>query len=112
MAKKKIHELTDINRELQKVVNSGKMLIGARETMKALEGKEPKLVIYASNCPERIKGDFKDMCKDSGIAIYEYPANNSELGLACGKPYSIASLCVIDVGGSEILQLLPVDSKE
>ena len=43
-AKKNSHE-SNINRELQKVANSGKILIGARETVKALEGKEAKLII-------------------------------------------------------------------
>lgn len=101
-------ELSDVNRELQKVVNSGKMLIGAKETMKALSRKEAKIVIHASNCPEEIKGAFKgiDKKEKKKIALYEYPANSLELGLACGKPYSIASLCITDTGESEILRLL------
>lgn len=101
-------ELSDVNRELQKVVNSGKILIGARETIKALRRKEAKIVIHASNCPEEIRGEFKDIDKKEKkkIAHYEYPANSLELGLACGKPYSIASLCITDTGESELLRLL------
>lgn len=101
-------ELSDVNRELQKVVNSGKILIGAKETIKALRGKEGKIVIHASNCPEEMKEEFKDIAKKENekIALYEYPANSLELGLACGKPYSIASLCITDTGESEILRLL------
>ena len=101
-------ELSDVNRELQKVVNSGKMLIGAKETIKALRRKDAKIVIHASNCPEEIKEEFKDIDKKEKkkIALYEYPANSLELGLACGKPYSIASLCITDTGESEILRLL------
>ncbi len=101
-------ELSDVNRELQKVVNSGKIRIGAKETIKALRRKEAKIVIHASNCPEEIKEEFKDIDKNEKekIALYEYPANSLELGLACGKPYSIASLCITDTGGSEILRLL------
>ncbi len=106
-AKKKSHEVSDVNREIQKVVNSGKILIGARETMKALDGKGAKLVIHSTNCPEKLKDEFKVMCKEGDIPLYGYHANSTELGLACGKPYSIASLCVIEVGESEILRLLP-----
>ncbi len=105
-AKKNSHE-SNINRELQKVANNGKILIGARETVKALEGNEAKLVIYASNCPKELKADFRERCNGTDALIYEYPANSAELGLACGKPFTIASLCVVDVGGSEILRLLP-----
>ncbi len=100
-------ELADVNRELQKVVNGGELLIGAKETVKALRRKEAKLVIYASNCPEKLRDNFNDA--DSGereeVTYYKYPANSLELGLACGKPYSIASLCITDAGESEILRL-------
>lgn len=99
-------EFSDVNRELQKVVNGGELLIGAKETVKALRRREAKLVIYASNCPEELKDKFKDV--DSGeaeVIYYKYPANSLELGLACGKPYSIASVCVTDAGESEILRL-------
>jgi large subunit ribosomal protein L30e len=107
-AKKGLVELSDVNRELQKVVSSGKILIGSKETIKALGRKGAKIVIHASNCPEEIKQVFKDRYeKENGeITIYEYPANSLELGLACGKPYAIASLCITETGTSEILRIL------
>jgi large subunit ribosomal protein L30e len=107
-AKKGLVELSDVNRELQKVVSSGKILIGSKETIKALGRKGAKIVIHASNCPEEIKQVFKDRYeKENGeITIYEYPANSLELGLACGKPYAIASLCITETGASEILRIL------
>ncbi|MDI6811078.1 MAG: 50S ribosomal protein L30e [archaeon] len=105
-AKKGSVELSDVNRELQKVVSSGKILIGSKETIKALRGRGAKIVIHASNCPEEIKKVFNDKKENGEITIYEYPANSLELGLACGKPYAIASLCITDTGASEILRLL------
>ena len=107
-AKKGLVELSDVNRELQKVVSSGKILIGSKETIKALGRRGAKIVIHASNCPEEIKQVFKDRYeKGNGeITIYEYPANSLELGLACGKPYAIASLCITETGASEILRVL------
>lgn len=105
-AKKGSVELSDVNRELQKVVSSGEILIGSKETIKALRRKEAKIVIHASNCPEEIKKVFNDKKENGEITIYEYPANSLELGLACGKPYAIASLCITDTGASEILRLL------
>ncbi|MFZ2070086.1 MAG: 50S ribosomal protein L30e [Halobacteriota archaeon] len=106
-AKRNSDELSDVNRELQKVVNSGKVVIGARETLRTLMGAGAKLVIHASNCPERLKEEFSALCKEEDVPLYVYPANSTELGLACSKPYSIASLCIINVGESEILRLLP-----
>lgn len=108
--KSKSVEISDMNRELQKVLKSGKVLIGSNETLKALSGGEVvvKAVIYASNCPEEIKGGFKEVTnqKKGNIPFYEYPVNSLELGLACGKPYSIASLCIRDTGKSDILRLI------
>jgi len=108
--KTKSVEISDTNRELQKVLKSGKVLIGTNETLKALrvKGKEVKAVIYASNCPEEIKEGFKGITKrkKGNPPFYEYPVNSLELGLACGKPYSIASLCILDAGKSDILRLV------
>ncbi|MBA7525317.1 hypothetical protein ES705_17468 [subsurface metagenome] len=105
-------ELSDVEMELQKVISSGKVLIGTRETIKAIRsggGKGDKIVIHASNCPGELKAKLKEMDsneENERIIVYEYPANDIELGLACGKPYSIASLCIIDTGESELLRVL------
>ncbi len=115
-AKKSSVALSDVNRELQKVLNNGKVLIGSKETIKAFMRNEAKIIIHASNCPEKTKRVFEDAeTEENGErTIYEYPANSLELGLACGKPYPIASLCITDTGDSEILRLLTpnVHSKE
>ena len=102
-AKKSSVELSDVNRELQKVLNNGKVLIGSKETI-----REAKVIIHASNCPEKIKRVFEDADTEEygEPTIYEYPTNSLELGLACGKPYSIASLCITNTGDTEILRLL------
>ena len=113
--KSKSVEISDMNRELQKVLKSGKVLIGSNETLKALrgEGAAVKAAIYASNCPEGIKKGFKEITKQKkgNIPFYEYPVNSIELGLACGKPYSIASLCILDTGKSDILRLIEKEKK-
>lgn len=107
---KELVEIADLNRELQVVIKTGKVLIGSRETLKAIERKEARVVIHSFNCPEEIKKNFRgegeEGKKKGGFVVYEYPANNIKLGLACGKPYSVASLCITEVGESEILSLL------
>jgi len=105
-------ERSDVNRELQKVLKNGKALIGSKETMKAVIRRKAKIVIHASNCPEKIKRLFEDTNnknENGEVIVYEYPASSLELGLACGKPYPIASLCITDTGDSEILRLLTPD---
>ena len=106
MTKPKRVEYADVNRELQKVISDGKVVLGARETKKALRRRDAKLVIHASNCPQSLKYEIKELCEEAGVPIHEYHANSIELGLACGKPYSVASLCVLDTGGTDILRVL------
>ena len=136
-AGKKAVELSDVNRELQKVVSSGKVRLGSRKTLKSLRERAKvgagagagagaragaKIVIYASNCPAEIKEAFTgtgtstgaEQSKNGGgeTIFYEYPANSHELGLACKKPFSVASLCILETGGSEISRLLSVSDEE
>jgi large subunit ribosomal protein L30e len=101
-------ELSAVDRELQKVLSNGKVLIGSNETLKAFNNKEAKVIIHASNCPVVIRRVFEDAGGNGNgeLIIYEYPANSIELGLACGKPYPIASLCITDTGDSEIARIL------
>jgi large subunit ribosomal protein L30e len=101
-------ELSALNRELQKVLNNGNMLIGSKETMKAFMRNEARIIIHASNCPGEIKKIFEETFKKENgeLTVYEYPANSLELGLACGKPYPVASLCITDTDNSEIVRLL------
>ncbi len=104
MTKSKKVEHSELIRELQKVVNEGKVVLGARETKKALKRGDAKLVIHASNCP--LSDDLKELCEKGGVPIHEYHANSIELGLTCGKPYSVASLCVLDLGDTDLLRVL------
>ena len=100
--------LSDVHRELQKVLHRGEVLLGSKETVKAVLNDEARVVIHASKCPERVKQIFADAARngDEDLIVYEYPANSLELGLACGKPYSIASLCIIDPSDSAIVHVL------
>ncbi|HDS46124.1 MAG TPA: 50S ribosomal protein L30e [Methanomicrobia archaeon] len=101
-------ELSDVHRELQKVLHQGTVLLGSKETVQAVLNDEARVVIHASNCPEQVKQVFTDAVinGDEELIVYEYPANSLELGLACGKPYSVASLCITDPGDSAIVRVL------
>ena len=87
-------------------MSDGKVVLGARETKKALRRADAKLVIHASNCPQSLRYEIKELCDKAGVPIHAYHADSRELGLACGKPYSVASLCVLDTGGTDILRVL------
>jgi large subunit ribosomal protein L30e len=91
----------DIKRALRNVQETGQISMGSKETIKALKKNKVKLVIVSKNCPP----DEVAALKGFKVPIYTYDGSNAELGAACGKPFSVAALAVIDGGKSDILTL-------
>ena len=88
----------DIQKALRIAVDTGDVVFGVNQTRKAIEEKKAKLVVVASNCP------FADLKSQTKVKVYEFKGSNAELGAACGKPFYISVLAVIDPGDSTILQ--------
>lgn len=93
----------DINRALRTVVATGKVYIGSDQTAKAVKKGEAKLVILAANNPHGAA--ILESSNRKGIPVYEFPGKGTELGPACGKPFPVGVLAVVDAGESDILQL-------
>ena len=91
----------DIKRALRNVQETGEISMGMKETIKALKKKKVKLVIVSKNCPHIDVSAFKAY----KVPIYTYDGSNAELGAACGKPFSVSTLAIIDGGKSDILTL-------
>lgn len=93
----------DVQRSLRTAVGTGKVLIGADQTEKAVANGEAKLVILAGNCIAA--PDIRKAASDKKIPVYDYQGMGTQLGPACGKPFAISALAVIDAGESDILAL-------
>lgn len=92
----------DINKAIKTAVTSGKVVFGLEQTLKSLSAGSAKLIITSSNCPEKHMvriNEYKDVAKHS------FSGNNIELGSACGKPFAVSVLSVINAGSSDILAL-------
>ena len=87
----------DLNRALRAASKTGKLLFGAEQAKKAIETKEAKLIILASNSPN------PELKEQGSVQYMEFPGTNIELGAACGKPFSISVVTVIDAGDSQLL---------
>jgi len=88
----------DIVRALKTAASSGDVRIGLAETKKSVRNREAKMVVVASNCPE--KDSFEGL---QGVKLLAYPGTNVELGAACGKPFPISALAIVSPGESNIL---------
>lgn len=92
----------DINKALKTAVTTGKVLFGYEQTMKSLTTKKAKLIIVSQNCPD---DHLTQIDGQKEVPYYRFSGNNIELGSACGKPFSVSMLSVLNPGESEILSL-------
>lgn len=89
--------MIDVARALKLAVDTGDVRFGLRSVRQAVIGGKARLVVVASNSPDPLKG--------MGAKVYAFPGTNAELGAACGKPFSVSALAVLDPGDSNILSV-------
>ena len=98
--------MVDISRELKVALSTGKVVLGSKQTIKAILRGEAKLVVIAANAPAEIKNDVEYYAKLAQIPVFTFPGSSWELGAACGKPFKVSTLAIIDPGESQILNFV------
>jgi large subunit ribosomal protein L30e len=79
---------------LRNAVNEKNIIIGSKQTIKNLKLKKVKLVFIANNCPENLKKDIDYYSKQTGIKVEMFEGTAKQMGVFCGKPFSIAVLAI------------------
>ncbi len=106
-------QVGDIEKELVNALKTGKVILGSRKTLKLVKLGKAKAVIVAENAPPEIRDDIIYYARLSNIPVYVYPGTSLELGAVCGKPFTVASLAILDPGNSRIIDLIEaVQSQE
>jgi large subunit ribosomal protein L30e len=90
----------DIAHALKLALTTGRVKVGLEESLTSAKAKEAKLLIVATTCPDATLLKEK---KVGSVPIYHYEGTAADLGAACGKPFPISTLAVIDAGSSAIL---------
>ncbi len=88
---------TDISKVLRSALSTGKVVIGIKQTRDAVKKGKAQVVVVSSACAKQNLLEFK------GTAMIKYSGSGVDLGVACGKPFSISALAVLEPGDSEIL---------
>ncbi len=84
-------ELTKI---IKNAVKENKVILGYNRTIKEIKTKKPKLVVYANNIPKDKLENIIHNTKLAKIDVEEYPDDSVNLGLVCGKPFSVSVLVI------------------
>lgn len=92
----------DLAHALKVALETGTVRIGLQETLDAAASKKARLLIVTKTCPdstllkERMRGK---------IPVYHFEGTAVDLGQACGRPFPISAMAILDPGSSAILTL-------
>lgn len=95
----------DVSKEIRQAVDTSKVILGTDKSRKALKLGQAKLVITASNCQSEVLEDIKHYAGLANIPVHIFAGDSAELGLACGKPFLVSVLAILEPGSSNILSL-------
>ncbi len=92
----------DLNHALKVALETGKVELGLSETRAAAQAKKAKLLIVTRTCPD---AELRRERAIGRIPVYHFDGTAVDLGQACGKPFPISAMAVLDPGSSAILTL-------
>ena len=92
----------DLAHALKVALDTGKVRVGLTETLAAAKANKARLVIVAKTCPDPT---LKEERRIGKVPVYHYDGTAVELGQACGRPFPISAMAVLDPGSSAILTL-------
>lgn len=83
---------------LKFVVRTGKVVIGARKTLKMAKHSKVKYIVMVVNAPENLRQDIEYYAKISEVKVIRFPGTNKDLGTIIGKPFGVAVMGIVDPG--------------
>ncbi len=94
--------VASIEVELKRILKTGKVIIGAKKSIRAIKLGKAKGVILASKIPKEIEDDVLYYARLSNIKVIRFHGSSHELGMAIGKPFPVTTIAVIDSGDSTL----------
>jgi large subunit ribosomal protein L30e len=92
----------DLAHALKVALETGTVKLGVEESRAAVEAKKAKMLIVASTCPDERLVRERAIGK---VPVFHYPGTAVELGQACGRPFPVSAMAILDAGASAILTL-------
>ena len=97
----------DESKELNVAVKTGKTLLGMKSVIRELSLGKLKLIIIARNAPKKVLDQIYllNAClEDKPVPIFTSKNSSWDLGAACGKPFWISTVGILNEGDSSILK--------
>jgi len=90
----------DFNDSLRRALKTGSVILGPNNTEKCVNDGRAKMIILAGNCAENFR--TKITAKEN-LFIHTFEGSSVALGRACGKPFAVSTLAIVNPGESDIL---------
>ena len=84
----------DLTKIIKNAVRDNKVVLGYERVTKEIKTKKPKLIIHAKNIPKDKLEIIIHNTKLANIEVKQYQNDNVNLGLICGKPFSVSVLAI------------------
>ena len=95
--------MADLSNDIRLAVDSGKAVFGVKESIDSMMAGTAKVVVVASSNKKDRINDIMHMAKLSNVKVVVFEGNPMNLGVVCGKPFSVSVLSIMDAGSSNIL---------
>ncbi len=96
--------MADLSRDIRLAVDSGKAALGINSTLGSINSNTSKLIIIASkNKGDRVN-DIMHLAKISNVKVQLFEGTPMNLGVVCGKPFSVSAISIMEPGNSNILK--------
>ena len=82
------------------------ILLGYKNTIKALRSGQSKLILISTNCPAIRRTELEYYAVLAKSDVHAYEGNNVELGTAIGKLFAVSAMVITDPGDSDILEFV------
>jgi large subunit ribosomal protein L30e len=92
----------DFNASLRRAMKTGTVLLGQNSTQVCMTEGKAQMVVVAENCPPEYK---HQITTQENVFVYTFGGTSVALGKACGKPFMVSALAIVDPGESDILSL-------
>jgi large subunit ribosomal protein L30e len=80
--------------EVRTALKENKVILGSKRTIKYLKLGKAEMIVLANNCPEKVKKEVEHYIKLTGVKLKKFDGTAKQLGIFCGKPFSIAALAI------------------
>ncbi|PSN92557.1 50S ribosomal protein L30e [Candidatus Marsarchaeota G2 archaeon OSP_D] len=96
--------MSEVINSLKVAVQTGRVVLGEKETLKGLAKRSVKLVVVSSTAPNSKR--LVEEAKKLAVKVYEFPGSGWDLAAVCTRGHVVSALGIVDPGESDILSKL------